>query len=109
MGVSTPAWAWIPELTTDWTLASPLRPRWRPVWQVQKDEAADEFAAYFTGQAPKVMITTSRKPVGVRRAWKSRHRRGGWACLTRCHVRTRPHGGLRAARTCFRSLKSSCR
>lgn len=35
--------------------------------QVQRDEATDEFAAYFTGQTPKVMITTSRKPVGVRR------------------------------------------
>ncbi len=36
--------------------------------EVLADEATDELSTYFSGKPPKVLITTSRKPVGVRRA-----------------------------------------
>lgn len=33
--------------------------------EVIQDQATDELSAYFNGQRPKIMVTTSEKAVGV--------------------------------------------
>ena len=43
------------------------------------DEATDEFAAYFTGQAPKVLLTTSKFPAKV--PWAGQSAGPEWAAL----------------------------